>query len=729
MAIIGKIRDKGWLVLVVVGLALVAFILGDYWRNGQGSVEEKYGIGTVYGEKVDPVGFEDAVRIAEENSFRAAQQQQQQTGRPVAPQPVDRNSVWKSYVDKLLLEKEFEALGIEVSAAEFDAYLFGTDGFEVMQELKQTFTDSSGFNLNLLQSRIQEMEDSDDAVERQNWEDTKEYYTIKRKQEKYYAILNSGFYVSSLEAKQEYTGKNEKKNISYVAKRYRDIKDGEFDTSDEKLKAYFEEHKSDAKYINKTGSREVHFFDIAVVPSKADSTKFNSDIDSLKALLAVTTNDSLFVVTNSEQPRYDSRLTYRAEGDKDAQPGFTYPAALDTTMRNAQIGDVVGPYMEAGVTKLAKIVSVKGSAYDVRHILISAQKTDAAAVAKAQKTTDSLMALINSDNFESFVPTYSQDPGSNQKGGKYENVVDGQMVPEFNKFILEEPIGKIGYVQTSYGFHIMEVLAKKETFVPNLAIVAKTLKASDQTSMDKQDKAYNTLYLLAEKLEKEPNAVAKVAMFDSVASQNGFFARPINIQDNSPAMYGFTSKFAEEEILELAFNSNAKEGDLVGSPIKDKDKHVIAILSSIREEGATRFEDVKQAVKKDYLQEKKAARFLAEMNDKNLEQVEGSVIQKAEVNFGSAQITGAGFEPEVLGAVFSGLKDGDHSQPIVGKTGVFIVRIDKTIKAKDVTDYTEEQARMLTSLRASAQNSAKRALTKQADVIDNRRLAQKGIRR
>ena len=188
MAIIGKIRDKGWLVLVVVGLALVAFILGDYWRNDQGNVEEKYGIGTIYGEKVDPVGFEDAVRIAEENSVRAAQQQQQQTGRPVEPQPVDRNSVWKSYVDKLLLEQEFEALGIEVSAAEFDAYLYGTDGFEVMPELKQSFTDSSGFNLSLLQSRIQEMEGSEDAAERQNWEDTKEYYTIKRKQEKYYAI-------------------------------------------------------------------------------------------------------------------------------------------------------------------------------------------------------------------------------------------------------------------------------------------------------------------------------------------------------------------------------------------------------------------------------------------------------------------------------------------------------------------------------------------------------------
>lgn len=729
MAIIGKIRDKGWLVLVVVGLALVAFILGDYWKNDQGSVEEKYGIGTIYGEKVDPAGFEDAVKIANENAVRAAQQQQQQSGRPVAPQAVDRNAVWKSYVDKLLLEQEFEALGIEVSAAEFDAYLYGTDGFEVMQELKQSFTDSTGFNLSLLQARIQEMEGSDDAAERQNWEDTKEYYIIKRKQEKYYAILNSGFYVSNLEAKQDYLGTKEKKSVSYVAKRYREIKDADIDASDEKLKAYFEKHKSDAKYANKTGAREVHFFDITVEPSKADSTRFNSKMDSLKAIFASTTNDSLFVMKHSDQKFYNSRVTYRVEGDEQAQQGYTYPRNQDTTFSSAQVGDVVGPYTEAGVTKLAKIVSVKDKAYDVRHILISAQRENAEAVAKAQKTTDSLMAVITSENFETFVPTFSTDPGSNQKGGKYENVVEGQMVPEFNTFILEEPIGKIGYVQTDYGFHIMEVLGKKETFVPNLAIIQKTLKPSFETISTKQDVAYDLLYLLAEKLEGKSDAVAKVAMFDSVASQNGFFARPINIQDNSPALYGFTSKFAEEEILELAFNSQAKEGDLVGSPIKDKNKHVIAILSSIREEGATRFEDVKQAVKKDYIQEKKAARFLAKMKNKGVDEVEGGAVQKAEVSFGNAQIDGAGFEPEVLGAIFSELKDGDHSQPIIGRTGVFIVRVDKTIKAKDATDYSQEKARLLTAMRASAQNDAKRALTKQADVIDNRRLSQKGIRR
>ena len=52
MAIIGKIRSKSGLLVGIIGIALLSFILGDY-QNFFGSGEGEYGIGTVYGEKID----------------------------------------------------------------------------------------------------------------------------------------------------------------------------------------------------------------------------------------------------------------------------------------------------------------------------------------------------------------------------------------------------------------------------------------------------------------------------------------------------------------------------------------------------------------------------------------------------------------------------------------------------------------------------------------------------
>ena len=220
MAIIGKIRDKSWLILIIVGGALVAFILGDYQKGSTG-VESKYGFGTVYGEKVNIDDFNTAINTADENARRAARQQQQ------APAPVDKAKVWASFIDNVVLEREYEALGVTVSDDEFDAYLYGQEGFDVIPELVQGFTDSitGMFNEKLLQARVEEMESSDDPGIQQQWLDSKDYYVNRRKQEKYFAILNQGVYVTDLEAKNEYVAQKEIKSVSYVLERFNKIDD------------------------------------------------------------------------------------------------------------------------------------------------------------------------------------------------------------------------------------------------------------------------------------------------------------------------------------------------------------------------------------------------------------------------------------------------------------------------------------------------------------------------
>ena len=730
MAIIGKIRDKSWLILIIVGGALLAFILTDYQKMTGGS-EFEYGYGTVYGEMVDMAAFDEEVRIAQEGADLQAQQQ----GQP--SQPVDRAQVWTSFVEKVILEKEYEALGIIVSPAEFDAYLYGKQGFKVLSEIESQFKDSMTglFSEKLLQAAIEQLETSSNPDDVQRWETSKEYYTNRRKKEKYFDLLGQGMYVTKLEAKNEYNAQKELKSISYIFKRYADIKDSEINATEKKLRAYFEKHKTEKKYENKVASREVKYFDVIIEPSKKDSMEFDKQMRALKKEFSKAKNDSIFVMLNSDVRFFNSThmATFRPEKDEKARQGMTYPEYMDTVFKTASIGTIVGPYEDNGNTRIAKILDFNKSKLSARHILISAQRGDAAAVAKAQKKTDSLMTLITKDNFEEYVTKFSDDPGSKTTGGKYENFMDYEMVPEFSKFAMDEPIGKIGYVQTDFGFHIMEVLGREDVNFPVLAVIQKTLQASVETVSDKDAEVDKLIYELNDRLSAKEPGRSRVVLFDTIVCRADYFPRAITIEENSPKLYGFNSKITEDKILELAFNEDAQVGDLIKAPIKEGNRYVIAILSAIREKGVANFEDVEAAVTRDYIQQEKAKRLKAQMlNAKSMKQLSdklGVPIEKTDVTFANPQLAGAGYEPEVVGAIFSGLKDGTRTLPLEGNSGVFVVQIEKTTKAPAVSNYQAERATLQADLKGNVESNAIRGLTKLADVIDNRRFFEYNIRR
>jgi peptidyl-prolyl cis-trans isomerase D len=199
MALIGKIREKSGLLVVLIGIALFAFILGDWRKMTQGS-EDQYGYGTVYGEKVEYAKFEEAIgKFQEQDRMQFQQQQREYTQKD---QDASADKAWNYVVETTIFDKEFAELGIDVSESEFDAYLYGTDGFAVLPELAQGFTDSmtGQFNAKMLEKRIDEMETSSDPKVQKQWEDNKKYYIDRRKQEKYFELVGQGLYVTKLEA-------------------------------------------------------------------------------------------------------------------------------------------------------------------------------------------------------------------------------------------------------------------------------------------------------------------------------------------------------------------------------------------------------------------------------------------------------------------------------------------------------------------------------------------------
>lgn len=735
MALIGKIREKSVLLVIVIFVALMAFVLGD-WQNFSGGGDDRLGLGTIDGQPVDFNEFNDqAATFMEQDQKNAQQQQRPYTSKD---QDASRDRAWNFLVESKVIGKEMNALGIEVGDNEFEAYLYAQEGFPVLPEFAQDFVDSLGrFDANMLRQRLDQLANSENPEEVKIWEDNKKYFTERREREKYLSVLKQGLYVTKAEAEAEYLALQEKKSISLVLKRYSDIPDEEITVNDEELRAFYEEHKNEAKYQAEFGSRELKFFDVKIEPSEKDVQAFEANLEKIVNGFKNAKNDSLYVVRNSDRQFaiYSSskRATFKPESNENNPSQLSYPDAMDSVFKNATIGQVVGPYKDGENMRIAKVMDFSTVEMNARHILLSADKADSAKVEQTRKLADSLVQLINSDNFEEYVAKYSEDTGSKNNGGKIENFLEFEMVPEFSEFAKNEPIGKIGYVQTRFGFHIMENLERKEVKYPVLAVIQKTLKASEETIMDKKDEVFNLLIELDEAVSNAETPKAKLDAFDTIVKDAGYLPRPTVITENKPIVYGFDSKLAEDKMIELAFDKDSDVGTMCSSPIKDGDRYVIAIVSKAKDKGTPDFEDIEETMRIELIKEKKAERLMAKMNADSktltaLAQELNTEVKKAEVTFSSAQIPQVGFEPEIIGAVFSGLKEGQKTIPLKGRNGVYVVQVEKVVKATATKDYSAEKTRMLQTQEGQVENVSKAALIKKANVVDNRRFNQIGIR-
>jgi parvulin-like peptidyl-prolyl isomerase len=416
------------------------------------------------------------------------------------------------------------------------------------------------------------------------------------------------------------------------------------------------------------------------------------------------------------------------EGHPKANQYMTYPMDYDTIIKLTPVGQLVGPYRVGDKFYLSKLLGFSPAKLKARHLLISFNGSkDAAILAKKKATADSILKIINKDNFAMMVAKYSEDPGSKDKGGEYADFLEGDMVKEFGSYCANAPIGKISIVKTEFGYHIMEVLERDPNKFPIFATVVKTFKPSELTIENMESEANNLLYKIDQKISKIDDISKKIAAFDTLASKSKYFARAIRLEDNDPKILGMTTPNATERLLELAFNEDVEVGNVITAPLRDKDKYVIAMVSAIREKGEPELEDIRELLKKEIIENKKAKRLMNQMaKTKNLQTLAkkgNTVVEQAQITFANPAIGNAGFEPEIVGALFSGfVKNGQTTLPLQGKSGVYVIRVVKTEKAPSVANYKEEKDQLTTMMKGNIQGLLMGALRKKAEVVDNRKL-------
>lgn len=733
MAVIGKIREKSWLLIIVVGVAMLAFVLGDLGSFGDGGPKEDvYGIGTIDGKIVDENQYNTFLNNARNNIFQSKLQQNPNEQPRLTPED-EKNAAqqaWSTAVILSLMEKEYKKLGLIVDDYELENVLYGQNGYSP-SSMSMQFRDSltGEFAPDQLRLALDQLRDANDAESVAQYNNVMDYVRQERLEQKYGVLLASGIHATSLEGKNEYDAKNTVKNVTYVFERFTKVPETAIDEpTEEEIKTYFEAHKGDSKYKQKA-SRKIAYFAVSTMPSEEDTLKSIDFLETLKPRFAAAKNDSTFIMRFSEVKQYVNDSTAMVRPESSMAQGPTYPASIEAEVKSAEIGDIVGPYIGQSGATLSKVIGFGNEeTATVRHILLNASTPEE--FTTAQVKADSIIKVIRANgNFEEMVTTFSQDQGSVGNGGRYENFTEGVMVPEFNDFSFQKPIGALGSVKTTYGIHIVEVLAREKARYPIFASVVKGIETTKITIDAANSMVSNYIYELDD-LFTGKSIEEKVEILDTFAVNKGYSIRSAVILDEEPSVNGVGAR-AEGRFLSLAYGEGAKAGDISASPIHDNNRLIVALVTDIIAEGAPRLDLVRDQIIAEVRKEKQAQYLIDKMLGNTdlaaLANEIGAQLETEGLTFSASNVA-VGNEPRLVGTAFSGLLDGETSVPVRGNNGVFVLRVDQTTLGEETTDYSAEQDQIKSQTASSMQSQFQTALMKSANVIDNRKLRSHGIR-
>jgi peptidyl-prolyl cis-trans isomerase D len=698
MATLQKIRNQaGVLVAVIIGLALLAFILGDMLRSGSSLLRGKQmEIAEIAGKSIDYKEFQqkldELTEIYKMNS--GTNSVDQKTLEQI------REQTWQNMVRNYVMSDIYKDLGIGVSSDELFDMVQGNNISPIIQQL---FRDpqTGQVNRSAILQFLKHLETNGTSQQKAYWLFMEKQIVSQRKYTKYNDLVAKGLYITTAEAKQDVAHKNHKVDINYVAQTYASVPDSAVPVSDAEMQRYYNNHQ---KLYQQDATRRIEYVVFPVVPSASDKQSAHKWIENIKSDFANANDDVAFVNVNSDVPFDDS--FYKKDELSPELGDFAF---------SEKVGDIYGPYKDGDSWKLAKIEKFENLPDSVRarHILI--RVTSQADAQKAQSLADSLKTVIEKGgNFATLAEKYSQDPGSANNGGDLGWFRRGTMVKAFNDAAFSSKVNEISEVKTQYGIHLLQVTKRGKT-APNvqLAIISRKVEPSSQT--------YQSVYSIASKFAGE-NQTQEA--FNKAVASEGLDKRYATIKEDQQNIKGLK----DARILVRSAFSNSEVGKLIvsyeGTPIFELgDNFVIAVLTGIQEKGIAPFSAVKDRVELAVRKEQKGNYLAKEMEGKsNLVALAAALNvdekQARNLTFNSYSIPGAGVEPAVIGtATTLGLHD--VSTPVKGNNGVYMVEVTNVKEGAD-TDVAGDKVQMMMSLSYRANTQAFETLKKEADIVDNR---------
>jgi peptidyl-prolyl cis-trans isomerase D len=700
MAILGKIRSRGVLLMLVVGFALFAFIIGDALTQGSTYFNKSR-------ETVAEIGDEEVnIKDFQASIDQMIEVYKIETGQSELNEEMNaqlRTSVWESLLNEKLLFAEAEKLGLAVGTDELSDRLIGNNIHPLIMQRRAFAGENGQFSRPALVQFLNSLETTPENEEMRNQiEQAKKYWKFWEKnvkmtllQEKYNALIAKVVTANSLDAKSEYEAAKRSVDVSYVVQPYFAIPDSTIEVSKSEIKDRYNKQK---KQYKQEASRSLKFVVFNVKPSNEDYKKAQVAMNTLSGEFRTTTDVIGFVNQNSEV-RYDGKPYSVA----------TVPANLKAFAFGSPAGTVMGPVFANDTYTMARVMEtgiMQSDSAKIRHIYLT--KADEA-------KSDSIIAAINAGgDFGVMARQYSAVKQTAANGGEIGWIVEGVM--GLDKEIITKSFASaangIFTIKNDQGTQIFQV-TEKTAPKPKVKLAIFEIKVS--TSNLTVSRIYNEAKQFAAELTGDK--------FDKKAQEKGYSVR-------TAAELATTAERVAElpqsrQIVRWAFEND--KGTV--SDVYDCDKQfVVATVTEINEKGYRSVEKVSDQIKAELIREKKAELMIEKLTAQisktpSIEGIGaaiGSEVKAAPaVNFAAYQFGVAGFEPAVVGKV-SVLPVNRISAPIKGNAGVYVV-LPTNAQVNNSPFDAKMQIMMLNSrLSYSLPYAIIQDIKDKADIVDNR---------
>ena len=704
MAILGQIRSKSIFLIIVIGLALFAFVISGVF-DGKG-YQAQQPVGVINGEEVLIEDFRGQVDFLERNYNQQGM--------------IAVNNVWNQRLRSEILRQQFEISGIQSGKDHLQNILKNNSTFN---SDPQFLNEAGMFDIDKFKTLIIELKTTNPEAYEQ-WKSQEKIFESQSNEQIYLNLVNAGVNYTQADGKFEYTLQNDNVDIEYIQIPYSSVEDSLISYSESDLKKYINNNEDEFK-VN--SSRDIEYVIFEEKPSFEDekavknrlskflkeSKEFNevSKLEEITPSLTTAKNIKEFINEYSESS-FDS--IYLPKG--------SLPADHANLLFNLNIDQTYGPYLDGEYFKISRMLDKKiGGSVRASHILVAYKGSQNAnpnvsrSKNEAKKEANNILRKIRKSpkSFTELAFEFSDGP-SKSRGGDLGFVQDGNMVKPFNDFIFSKRIGSTGVVETDFGFHVIKVVAKDDLVL--LASITEKNVPSDATS----DKVFNSATKLEMSLSKDED-------LNTLSNKENYTVKTVNgiqILDND-----FPGLKDQRRIVQWLFTESTNVSDFKRFDLP-KGGYLIAQVTKIVDEGLSNVQDVSYKVLPMVLKSKKAD-FIISKNDNSLSleeiaEINGTEVRKAlALNQKNATITGSGLEPLVVGASFGTIIN-ETSDFIIGENGIYKLKV---IKRKDTNTNSDSidsnfiisyKNQLLNLNRTSSFARVYESLKENAEVTDNR---------